>query len=185
MSDVTAERWLPVPGEDGYEVSTLGRVRSFRRRGHAHLRDATPRILKPGNNGNGYLRVGFGRKSPMAYVHQVVMEAFAGPCPPGKEVRHLDGNRANNRWAPGETEEEVRANGGNLFYGTRSENNLDKREHGTNTNQNTGKEVCDNGHDYTDANTYWYPNGQRGCRTCRADFSRRWRQAKRAAKLAT
>jgi hypothetical protein len=57
--------------------------------------------------------------------HSLVLLAWAGPCPPGKEARHLDDNPLNNRWEPG-NEEETRAAGGNLVWGTRSENELDK-----------------------------------------------------------
>jgi HNH endonuclease len=32
------------------------------------------------------------------YVHRLVLEAFAGPCPEGAEPRHLNGDRADNRW---------------------------------------------------------------------------------------
>lgn len=44
-------------------------------------------------------------------LHRLVAFAFIGPCPVGKEVDHVDGDRTNNH---------VR----NLEYVTRSENNL-------------------------------------------------------------
>jgi hypothetical protein len=50
-------------------------------------------------------------------VHKLVMEVFAGECPDGMEVRHLDGNPDNNRLD-------------NLKYGTKSENALDAKRHG-------------------------------------------------------
>jgi hypothetical protein len=82
-----------------------------------------------------YLNVGLVRDGHQKTipVHQLAMRAFAGPCLPGRETRHLDGNSTNNRWAPGSTEEEVRAAGGNLIYGTRPENAQDKVGHGTAT----------------------------------------------------
>ena len=51
-------------------------------------------------------------------VHQLVAEAFLGPCPQGMEVCHNDGDRANNKLE-------------NLRYDTRKANHADKRVHGT------------------------------------------------------
>ena len=51
-------------------------------------------------------------------VHQLVLEAFVGPKPPGCESRHLDGNRTNASLV-------------NLVWGTRSENRMDSARHGT------------------------------------------------------
>ena len=66
------------------------------------------------------------------------MEAFAGPCPGGLEIRHLDGDAANNRLS-------------NLAYGTSSENGYDITRHGRNNHAN--KTHCDNGHEFTPENT--------------------------------
>jgi hypothetical protein len=67
-------------------------------------------------NESGHLRV---RIDGVAeYVHRLVLRAYVGPCPDGQEVRHLDGNPANNSVA-------------NLAYGTRSENIADMHGHGT------------------------------------------------------
>jgi hypothetical protein len=46
-------------------------------------------------------------------------------CPDGMEARHLDDNPLHNRWEPG-TEEESRATGGNLFWGTKGDQYRDK-----------------------------------------------------------
>lgn len=54
------------------------------------------------------------------YVHRLVLEVFRGPCPPGCETRHLDGNHENNRLS-------------NLIWGTKQRNWDDKRVHGTAT----------------------------------------------------
>lgn len=43
---------------------------------------------------------------------------------------------------------------------------------------------CLRGHDFDEANTYWAPNGRRGCRKCRAATERRRKAALRAAKRA-
>lgn len=121
--------WAPVVGwEKFYEVSTSGAVRSRTRT--VVLRHPTGRLLPRTYAGrrlrlaqlrNGYLMVSFTaprRKRRYAYVHDLVLAAFVGPKPRGKEVCHNDGIKTNNR---------IR----NLRYGTRSENALDRHKHGT------------------------------------------------------
>jgi hypothetical protein len=51
-------------------------------------------------------------------VHRLVLEAFIGPCPPGMECRHKDGDNTNNKL-------------NNLCWGTPKENASDRRLHGT------------------------------------------------------
>jgi hypothetical protein len=65
----------------------------------------------------GYLFVNIGRGNPR-YVHQLVLEAFVGPRPPGMEGRHKDGIKAHC-WL------------GNLEYGTPQQNAVDRVLHGT------------------------------------------------------
>lgn len=121
---ITAEEtWLPVVGaEDAYEVSDQGRVRSLARRvrivrnGVEGTRPVLARILRPAMQNNGYVAVYVGFRC-VQHVHRLVMSAFVGPCPAGKEVLHGDGSRTNN-WLS------------NLRYGTRSENAIDVFKHG-------------------------------------------------------
>lgn len=85
------EIWKPIPGYPGYEVSNMGRVRSFK------WNDI--RILKPASY-HGYLSVLLSNqnKKSLRRIHQLVMLAFVGPCPDGLEVCHgPDNDRANNR----------------------------------------------------------------------------------------
>jgi hypothetical protein len=60
------------------------------------------------------------------------LETFVGPCPPGMEARHLDGNKFNNNLY-------------NLEWTTRSINATDRTRHGTNIfaklNNNKAKEI--------------------------------------------
>lgn len=109
----TEERWLPIPGYEGhYEVSDMGRVRK--------LKSDSQRLLKIYRNKRGYCVVnlykdgGFKTKS----VHRLVLLAFVGPCPGGYEACHYDGVRDNNHIT-------------NLRWGSRSENQMDRRRHGT------------------------------------------------------
>jgi hypothetical protein len=54
-------------------------------------------------------------------VHTLVLEAFVGPCLPGMECCHRDGNPANNRLD-------------NLRWDTRAANRRDMLRHGTHRN---------------------------------------------------
>lgn len=118
------EEWRPIPGYDGYEASSLGRVRSLDRMvkgGHGHPRKAKGRVRVATPGFRGYLdviiRVDGVRKN--RGVHQFVALAFHGIPPEWAEmVCHRDGNNRNN--TPG-----------NLYWGTRLDNEEDRRRHGT------------------------------------------------------
>lgn len=115
------ETWRAIPGFPGYDVSDHGRVRSWRKR----WRTGEPRLLrqsivKDRGNLGGHLRVGLtvNGKLTQRYVHALVLEAFVGPRPDGYHTRHYpDPNPRNNSLA-------------NLAWGTRSENQADRNEHG-------------------------------------------------------
>jgi hypothetical protein len=102
------EEWRPAPDADGYEVSSLGRVRRFGR--ELHL-TRTP---------NGYLqyRPSIKGRRTAKNVHRAVCIAFHGPPPfEGAVARHLDGDRSNNH-------------AGNLAWGTHAQNAADREAHG-------------------------------------------------------
>lgn len=98
------ETWRPIVG-CLYEVSDLGRVRSL----------VSGKVLKPFKK-REYRRVAIGGKSMV--VHRLVLEAFQGPCPPGHESGHIDGNPANNALT-------------NLAWITKRENAYHRLLHGT------------------------------------------------------
>ena len=111
------EEWREVSGTDGfYEVSNLGRARSWAKCGPSRARRSEPKYLRLTPNHAGYPIISLpdGRKY---FVHRLVMEAFVGPCPEGLQVRHLDGDPLN-------------AAVENLRYGTQKENEADKLIHG-------------------------------------------------------
>ena len=110
------EVWRPVVGWEGlYEVSSLGRVKCLPRKWVP-----TARLLKIVHYPDKYPQVGLcsPKRTLTRMVHQLVAEAFLGPCPLGMEVCHNDGSRSNNRLD-------------NLRYDTRKNNHADKRQHGT------------------------------------------------------
>ncbi len=112
----------------------------------------------------GYLRVSLpGRKD--AYVHEVILETFKGPRPPGCEGSHKNGKNDDNR-------------ADNLLWETPSQNNRRKEAHGTAMfgarNVQGRKTHCPNGHAYDDKNTR-RANGKRICRLCARDNMRRRR----------
>lgn len=140
------EKWLPVPGFPDYSVSDLGRVVS-------HKKPDQPRELR-GGVVHGYRRVVLhgddGRAFPS--VHSIVASAFIGPRPAADtDIRHLDGDRQNNRLV-------------NLAYGSRSENMQDAVAHGT--HPQASKTHCKRNHEFTPENTYVYRGG-RFCRACK------------------
>lgn len=90
------EVWQPIAGYADYEVSNLGRVRSYRQL-RLYAKRTEPMLLARRPHKNGYFSVCLytdaGRKA--WYVHQLVATAFVGPCPAGMEVNHKDLNKGN------------------------------------------------------------------------------------------
>lgn len=87
------EIWADIEGYVGlYQVSNWGRVKSFKQ-------STRGKILKPANNGHGYLHVVLSKdgKSKTIKVHRLVATAFI-PNPYGlPQVNHKDENPLNNR----------------------------------------------------------------------------------------
>jgi HNH endonuclease len=117
------------------------------------------RILKTPPDDHGYPQVNLSRQGRTDHrkVHKLVAAAFLGPCPAGFEVLHKDGDSMNAALA-------------NLRYGTKSENELDKRRHGT--HHNSLKTHCPQNHEYTAENTYINPKGSRECIRCKRKTAR-------------
>ena len=115
-----SERWSLVVGyEDFYEVSDRGRVRSLDRV-DSMGRVWRGRILKQStNNKAGHLSVSLAARGVNCKrtVHRLVLEAFVGPCPPGMECCHENGDGGNNLAE-------------NLRWDTHRNNEADKRRHG-------------------------------------------------------
>jgi hypothetical protein len=120
------EVWKEIPGYEGeYAVSNKGRIKSLARRvrlvahGVETTRSVSERILRPGPTKSGHVTVALGKGNSKP-VHQLVLLAFRGPCPEGKESRHLNDVPDDNRLT-------------NLKYGTRRQNMQDKIRQGHHT----------------------------------------------------
>lgn len=115
------EEWRQVPGFPDYEISSLGRLKSYKPYRRGAPVPAGGNILKPALRADGYLRTILtapsGRQVQIC-IHTLVLLAWHGPRPPGNVGRHLDGVRTNN--TPG-----------NLAWGTHRENVDDAMRHGT------------------------------------------------------
>ncbi|AUX81960.1 HNH endonuclease [Mycobacterium phage Frankie] len=159
------EVWRPVVGQEGnYEVSNLGRVRSLDRqidvdgRGRRYMRGRVLSLV-PMKNGYRLAALPGGKK----LVHRLVLEAFSGPCPPGAEGCHNDGDRSNNRIE-------------NLRWDTRTANNIDAVDH--RTNWQSRKDTCPRGHVYDGVSHRSNGRPMRYCKTCRNARNREaWRRS--------
>lgn len=109
------ERWCPLPADARYEISSLGRVRTFIAAQGRSL-STEPCVMRQVAMKHGYLTVSLAVGTKR--VHRLVLEAFVGPCPPGHEGAHLDGDKANNTLA-------------NLAWVSHVENVSHKERHGT------------------------------------------------------
>lgn len=115
------ERWKAIPDFPGYEVSDQGRVQSFVKNRGGRLPgrvilSVPRRILVPHIAKDGYARVKLYDRT--IAVHKLVLNVFAGIRPVGKEARHKDGKKENNKLK-------------NLKWDTPKNNNADKVKHGT------------------------------------------------------
>lgn len=116
--------WTEIPLFSGYFVNTVGEVASTHR---GTLKKLSPIIDK------GYVRYALWTDGHRVWkrAHQLVALTFIGPCPEGNEVRHLNGDRQDNRPE-------------NLAYGTSAENRHDALIHGT--HNMARKTHCKRGH---------------------------------------
>jgi hypothetical protein len=120
-------------GEDGKPVQVTGGIRSVDRVAGGRRCKGTLLKARTLSNSGGYAAVNVtddqGVKRTML-VHRFILLAHVGECPPGMETRHLVNNPLDCRWAPGETDKEVIAAGGNIVYGTKLANAEDQYRNG-------------------------------------------------------
>lgn len=122
------EIWKPVKDfEDKYEISNLGRVKSLNKN----------KILKPSDNGHGYLFVNLckNNKPQHKYIHRLVAKHFLNNTFNFPEINHINENTYDNRainleWCTSKY---------NANYGKRNEKmiNLKREKYGKKVRQYT------------------------------------------------
>lgn len=151
----TIERWLPVQGFPGYEVSDSGRVRSVDRV------DSIGRLIRGrllsdrtrDRGGHHLVTVSVDGVRSTLQIHSLVLAAFVGPRPPGMEGCHDDGDPDNNALT-------------NLRWDTHSSNMRDKVKHGT--HNMARRSHCPRGHELKAPNLIPanLRQGSRACLSC-------------------
>ena len=90
------EIWKDIKGYEGlYQVSNLGRIKSFPRIGTQTKKERIKKFVK---SFNGYYRVSLWKngKSQVVSVHRLVVKAFINNMNDNLQVNHIDGNKENN-----------------------------------------------------------------------------------------
>lgn len=114
------ERWRQIPGCSWYDVSSLGRVRTWKPTSKTGKARARAKLMKLRKDSDGYWRVTLqsdAGKKVVKRIHILVARAFLGPAR-GRLVLHKNGKNTDNKLS-------------NLEYGSYQDNNDDKYSHGT------------------------------------------------------
>src|SRR3990167_10454618 len=100
-----------IPGFSRYYADTIGNIYSTK---WNKVKKLKPR-RKKNENRNKYLEVDLKKNKKTFYrrVHRLILETFIGKRPKGKECRHLNDNKIDNKIK-------------NLRWGTRKENFQDR-----------------------------------------------------------
>jgi len=90
------ENWRTIPGYTRYEISDMGRIKTFNWKNKG-----TEAIMKPALDGSGYLRTMLKRdiddKIHTIKVHRLVLITFVGSPEKDQECNHINGIRSDNR----------------------------------------------------------------------------------------
>lgn len=95
MQDTREERWRRIDGFPDYEVSDIGRIRSWKR----YRGMPVPRLKSLNVDSTGYLGTSLNGGPGVKvrrHVHVLVLQTFGDPRPDGCEARHLNGDPHDN-----------------------------------------------------------------------------------------
>ncbi len=125
-------KYRPVTGFLGYRVGDDGSVWScWKRVGFGKVAMSSTwrrKSISINKSGRCIVMLSVKDKSYSRQVHRLVLTAFVGPCPPGMECCHEDGNPLNNRLS-------------NLRWDTKEANGRDAARHGKNRGERNGQAV--------------------------------------------
>lgn len=96
-----SEQWQPIPEFEGYEASSIGRIRSVQRKIFQCGYERTMKgcIIKMRKDSQGrYMLVTISKdyKPCTRLVHRLVWTAFYGAIPVGMEINHINGHTDDN-----------------------------------------------------------------------------------------
>ncbi len=113
------ENWKDIVDYDGFQVSNQGQVRSCWVWGDNRRTKGEWRIRKLFEVPSGHRKITLKKhgKGKQFYVHRLVLLAFDGPQPVGKECCHRNGVASDNRLE-------------NLYWDTHAANQRQMAEHG-------------------------------------------------------
>lgn len=117
-TNITNVEYRMVEGFPGYRVGDDGSVWGCRVRCSGRIGSRWHRLKPRPVNGYQKLSLMRDRRKFDRYVQVLVLTAFRGPAPDGMQACHDDNDRANNQLS-------------NLRWDTQSENEKDKKRHGT------------------------------------------------------
>lgn len=110
-------KWRPIPGHPGYMAGTGGSILSSWQAKGKEWRELRPSLRKEDGRKRYTVRRADGRYR-RCYGATLVLEAFIGPCPPGMECCHNNGDCTDDSL-------------GNLRWDTPTANKADMERHGT------------------------------------------------------
>jgi hypothetical protein len=88
LNDLDGEFWKDILDYEGnYQVSNLGRVKSFKK-----YLGTNERILKQNKNSSGYFHINLSKngKQKKESIHRLMYESFIGEIPEEYDVHHID-----------------------------------------------------------------------------------------------
>jgi len=123
IEDLEDEQWAPIEGFPDYEISTYGRVCSYKGKNQFCDKEETPHLLKINNKKNNYCHINLWdqeNKRKTLSIHRLVAKTFIPNSNNLPVINHKDENPSNNHidnleWCTTKY---------NINYGTRAEKEI-------------------------------------------------------------